>query len=62
MAVCDRRLAGLEHQVISAQLCMSLQMVMRYSKHIDGEQLARRGNAKREQNAVEFVKPDRSRL
>ena len=62
MAVCDRRLAGLEHQEISAQLCMSLQMVMRYSKHIDGEQLARRGNAKREQNAVEFVKPDRSRL
>jgi hypothetical protein len=37
MAVCDRRLAGLEHQEISAQLCMSLQMVMRYSKHIDGE-------------------------
>src|SRR5262249_42285561 len=29
MAVCDRRLAGLEHQEISAQLCMSLQMVMR---------------------------------
>jgi hypothetical protein len=26
-----------EHQEISAQLCMSLQMVMRYSKHIDGE-------------------------
>ena len=62
MAVCDRRLAGLEHQEISAQLCMSLQMVMHYSKHIDGEQLARRGNAKREQNAAEFVKPDRSRL
>jgi integrase len=56
MAVCDRRLAGLEHQEISAQLCMSLQMVMRYSKHIDGERLARRANAKREQNAVEFVK------
>lgn len=56
MAVCDRRLAGLEHQEISAQLCMSLQMVIRYSKHIDGERLARRANAKREQNAVEFVK------
>jgi hypothetical protein len=51
MAVCDRRLAGLEHQEISAQLCMSLQMVMRYSKHIDGERLARLGNVKREQNA-----------
>jgi hypothetical protein len=35
---------------------MSLQMVMRYSKHIDGEQLARRANVKREQNAVEFGK------
>jgi hypothetical protein len=45
MAVCDRRLAGLEHQEISAQLCMSLQMVMRYSKHIDGEA---RASSKRE--------------
>jgi Polyketide cyclase / dehydrase and lipid transport len=31
MAVCDRRLVGLSHQQISAQLCMSLGMVMRYS-------------------------------
>ncbi len=62
MAVCDRRLAGLEHQEISAQLCMSLQMVMRYSKHIDSEALARRGNAKRERNGVEFVKPRLSQL
>jgi hypothetical protein len=47
MAVCDRRLDGLEHYEISAQLCMSPAMVMRYSKHVDQEALARRGNAKR---------------
>jgi integrase len=47
MAVCDRRLDGLSHQEISAQLCMSLNMVMRYSKHIDQERLAREANKKR---------------
>jgi hypothetical protein len=47
MAVCDRRLDGLSHQEISAQLCMSLGMVMRYSKHIDQERLAREANKKR---------------
>jgi hypothetical protein len=41
MAVCDRRLDGLSHQEISAQLCMSIAMVMRYSKPIDQERLAR---------------------
>ena len=47
MAVCDRRLDGLSHQEISAQLCMSMNMVMRYSKHIDQERLAREANKKR---------------
>src|SRR5215471_7481048 len=47
MAVCDRRLDGLSHQEISAQLCMSLPMVMRYSKHIDQERLAREANKRR---------------
>jgi hypothetical protein len=47
MAVCDRRLDGLSHQEISAQLCMSIGMVMRYSKHIDQERLAREANKKR---------------
>jgi hypothetical protein len=35
------------HQEISAQLCMSMNMVMRYSKHIDQERLAREANKKR---------------
>jgi integrase len=47
MAVCDRRLDGLSHQEISAQLCMSMNMVMRYSTHIDQERLAREANKKR---------------
>ena len=47
MAVCDRRLDALSHQEISAQLCMSMNMVMRYSKHIDQERLAREANKKR---------------
>lgn len=34
-AVCDRRLAGVPHQQISDQLCMSIARVMGYSKHID---------------------------
>jgi integrase len=56
MAVCDRRLLGLTHQEIAAQIGMSLQMVIRYSRHIDQEELARRGNAKREQTVNEIVK------
>ena len=51
MAVCDRRLDGLEHQEICAQLCMSAQMVYRYSRHIDQESLARKANLKRERTA-----------
>ena len=57
MAVCDRRLDGLEHQEIAAQLGMGLPMVMRYSRQIDQEALARRGNAKRERVANKIVKP-----
>ena len=49
MAVCDRRMDGLSHQEISAQLCMSVGKVMRYSRHLDTEALARAANAKREQ-------------
>jgi hypothetical protein len=59
MAVCDRRLDGLDHQEIAAQLCMSLQMVMRYSRHIDQEELAWRGNAKHERAANKIEKRDR---
>jgi hypothetical protein len=44
LAVCDRRIDGLSHQEISAQLCISMDMVMRYSKHIDQERLAREAN------------------
>jgi hypothetical protein len=47
MAVCDRRFDGLSHQEISAQLCMSMNMVIRYSKHIDQERLAREANKRR---------------
>jgi hypothetical protein len=47
MAVCDRRIDGLSHQEISAQLCISMNMVMRYSKHIDQERLAREANKRR---------------
>jgi hypothetical protein len=43
MAVCDRRIAGVAHQQIEAQLCMSLEMVMAYSKRIDNELNARAG-------------------
>lgn len=45
MAVCDRRLAGVPHQQIADQLCMSLPMVMRYSKHIDKAANAQAGMA-----------------
>jgi hypothetical protein len=62
MAVCDRRLDGLEHQEISAQLCMSLRMVMHYSKQLNQETLARRGNAKREREGNKFVKPKTGKL
>jgi DNA-directed RNA polymerase specialized sigma24 family protein len=47
MAVCDRHIDGLSHQEISAQLGISMDMVMRYSKHIDQERLAREANKRR---------------
>lgn len=42
-AVVDRRRAGLTHQEIAAQIGMSLQMVMAYSRYADQEDLAREG-------------------
>lgn len=47
LAVCDRRIAGMTHQEISGQLCMSSGMVMQYSKAIDTEVLGRAANARR---------------
>ena len=62
MAVCDRRRDGLEHQEISAQLCILLRMVMHYSKQIDQEALARCGNAKREREGNKIVKLTKEKL
>jgi len=45
MAAFDRRLEGVSHQEIAAQLCMSMGMVMRYSKH--SERRAREANKRR---------------
>lgn len=42
-AVLDRRRAGLTHQEIAAQLGMSLQMVMHYTRFADQEELAKAG-------------------
>jgi len=36
--------SGLSHQEISTQLCMSMNMVMGYSKHVDQERLAHEAN------------------
>jgi len=47
MAVCDRRIDGLSHQVILAPLWASMDMVMRYSKHIYQEGLGREANKRR---------------
>lgn len=51
LAVCDRRIQGMTHQEISGQICMSIGMVMRYSKRIDTEILGRAANVRREQSA-----------
>jgi hypothetical protein len=45
MAAFDRRLEGVSHQEIAAQLCMSMGMVTRYSKH--SERRAREANKRR---------------
>ena len=50
-AVCDRRMAGLTHQEISAQICMSLDMVIRYSRKIDQEALAKAAMDRLERNS-----------
>lgn len=50
-AVVDRRRAGLTHQEIAAQIGMSLQMVMRYSRFADQEDLARAGMERLEERA-----------
>lgn len=44
-AVCDRRIRGVPHQQIADQVCMSLGMVMGYSKHIDKTMNAKAGMA-----------------
>lgn len=50
-AVCDRRLRGVPHQQIVDQICMSLGMVMSYSKAIDKKLNARDGMATMERAA-----------
>jgi len=44
-AVCDRRLRGVPHQQISDQVCLSVEQVMSYSRHIDQAMNARAGMA-----------------
>jgi hypothetical protein len=51
-AVVDRRRAGLTHQEISAQLGMSLKMVMRYSRFSDQEEDAKAGMRRLEEHAA----------
>lgn len=43
--VCDRRIAGVPHQQIADQLCMTVEMVERYAKHVDRAQSAQAGMA-----------------
>jgi hypothetical protein len=50
LAVCDRRIDGLSHQEISNQICMSIEMVMQYSRGIDSEAASREANRRRAQN------------
>jgi len=45
MAAFDRRLEGVSHQEIAAQLCMSMGMGMRYAK--PSERRAREANKRR---------------
>jgi hypothetical protein len=50
LAVCDRRVDGMSHQEIANQLCMSVEMVMQYSKGIDVETASREANRRRALN------------
>lgn len=45
LACCDARLAGRTHQEIAALFGMSIQMVERYTRHIDQEALARKARS-----------------
>lgn len=51
-AVCDRRQKGAEHQEIANELCMSIQMVMRYSRFMDQPTAARASRDRRERNGT----------
>jgi integrase len=51
-AVCDRRMRGIPHHAISAELCMSLRQVMHYSRFIDQPTLARSSRDMRETGDV----------
>ena len=48
--VCDERIRGKNHQQIAAIVGMSIQMVMKYSRHID-QRLAARGTPAEQPNA-----------
>jgi integrase len=48
--VCDERISGKNHQQIAAMVGMSLQMVMKYSRHID-QRLAARGTPDEQRSA-----------
>jgi hypothetical protein len=50
LAVCDRRIDGMTHQEIANQMCMSVEMVMQYSKGIDSETASREANRRRALN------------
>lgn len=61
LALCDARLAGLEHQQISSLYNLSIGMVVRYTRHIDAEQAGRMARARMERGGNvkrlgEFVK------
>lgn len=48
-AVCDRRLRSVEHQLIAAELRLSIKQVERYSRFVDRPALARLSRDRREQ-------------
>ena len=50
-AVCDRRLQGIAEQNIASDIGMSVDMVRRYSRHIDQAENARVSRDKRERKS-----------